>query len=426
MTLLLNRRGSALATVVVVAALASACGSDSRDGGSTARPRPNVSQTTDASGNFPPVDEPVPTTGTSTSTAPALSDVAVRVVQVATLDAPTALAARPGSSTLYVTERAGRIRAATVADGEVTVADEPVLDLSDEIDTDGEQGLLGLAFSPDGAAIYVSFSNLDGDSRLVSYALDGDRIDAGSRRQLLAVDQPPFVNHKGGNVEVGPDGFLYFGLGDGGSANDPDDRAQDPDDLLGKMLRIDPTRPGAGDEAYAIPTGNPYRSGGGRPEIFLSGVRNPWRFSFDRETGDLWIGDVGQSAIEEIDFLPEGTGEGVNLGWSAYEGSRIHIADRAPESSQPPIFETNHEDGYCSITGGVVYRGEQIPALTGAYIYGDYCKPDLEGLRQRDGVVVEQRPLGVQVPALVSIEEDGQGEIWLVSLSGGLYRLESA
>lgn len=420
--------------LLAAALLATSCGADD-DGGARARPRPGVTQTTDGSGNFPSVDEPVTTTrptGTSdasTTTGADLGEVTFRVTEVATLDSPTALASRPGSSTLYVTERVGRVRALTVGGGgggEVTVAPAPLLDISRDVSTGGEQGLLGLAFSSDGATIYLSFTNAAGDTRLVSYAMDGDRIDAGTGRQLLAVDQP-FANHNGGNVELGPDGYLYFGLGDGGAGDDPDNRAQDPDDLLGKMLRIDPTRPGAGDTPYAIPEGNPYREGGGRPEIFLSGVRNPWRFSFDRDSGDLWIGDVGQNAIEEIDFLTSGTGAGLNLGWSGYEGSRRYLEDRVPESSTPPIFEMTHDDGYCSVTGGVVYRGSRIPALFGAYLYGDYCKPGVEALRLANGVVVEQRQFSdVAVASLVSIDEDNDGEVWLLSLDGGIYRLEPA
>ncbi|MEJ7584812.1 MAG: PQQ-dependent sugar dehydrogenase [Acidimicrobiales bacterium] len=419
------RSGLKLA-VLAIALLTAACGSDGDDSSAT---RPGGSPTTAASGNFPAVDEPVTTTGPSTTAdEPDLADVAVRVSEVAALESPTALAIRPGSDTLFVTERVGRIQALSVADGEtgkVTVADEPLLDISEEVSTSGEQGLLGLAFSADGATSYVSFTNREGDTRLVSYAMDGDEFSTADRRQLLAVDQP-FANHNGGNVEVGPDGLVYFGLGDGGSGDDPDNRAPNPDDLLGKMLRIDPSRPGDGDTPYAIPEGNPFRDGGGRPEIFLSGVRNPWRFSFDRETGDLWIGDVGQVSIEEIDFLEKGSGAGLDLGWSGYEGTQRHIEDRIVEPSTPPIFEMSHDDGFCSVTGGVVYRGERIPALTGAYLYGDYCKADLQVLRQADGVVFDQRQLDTQVPDLVSIEEDGDGEIWLLSLSGGLYRLDPA
>ncbi len=356
-----------------------------------------------------------------------LGTARVRLREVATLESPTALANRPGSDTLYVAERAGRVRALTVSEaGAGKVADEAVLDISEEVSVSGEQGLLGLAFSADGAKLYVSYTNPAGDSRLVEYAMDGETVDVSSRRELLGVDQP-FANHNGGAVHLGPDGFVYLGLGDGGAADDPANRAQNPDVLLGKVLRIDPTRPSGG-RPYAIPEGNPFAGGGGRPEIFLSGVRNPWRFSFDRSTGDLWIADVGQNAVEEIDLLPreDGGGAGANLGWSGYEGSDRYISERAPDRAVPPVFELSHDDGYCSITGGVVYRGGRIPALVGAYLFGDYCRPGVQAIQVEAGKVAAERDIGVEVASLVSIDEDGDGEVYLLSLDGPVYRLDPA
>ena len=238
--------------------------------------------------------------------------------------------------------------------------------------------------------------------------MDGDRADAGSRRELLAVEQP-FANHNGGNVVLGPDGQLWFGLGDGGSGGDPDNHAQDPDDPLGKLLRIDPES----DSSTA-------------PEIWAIGLRNPWRFSFDRATDDLWIADVGQNAIEEIDFLPAGTPAGSNFGWSGYEGSEVYDESRVADGTVPPVFEMRHDDGWCSVTGGVVYRGENIPDLQGAYLFGDYCLPGLHGLTLEDGEVTAQRELGVDVASLVSIDEDADGEVYLLSLDGGISRLDPA
>ena len=353
-----------------------------------------------------------------------LDQVAVELTEVARLDRPTVLAARADTTDLYVGERAGQVRVLAVGDaGTVEVADDPLLDISDEVSLDGEQGLLGLAFSEDGGTIYVSYTNTDGDSRLVQYAMDGDEVDPGSRRELLAVDQP-FANHNGGDVKVGPDGLVYFGLGDGGASNDPDDRSQDPDDLLGKILRIDPEG-GTDDEPYAIPETNPYRDGGGEPEIFVSGVRNPWRFSFDPDGGDLWIGDVGQNEIEEVDVLALDEAAGANLGWSGYEGSEVFIEDRVQDDAVPPVFEYTHSEGGCSITGGEVYRGERTPALVGAYVFGDYCDGKVRAIQvDDDHRLTASADLDLLVPSLVSINRDNAGELYLLSLDGPVYRLD--
>jgi glucose/arabinose dehydrogenase len=271
----------------------------------------------------------------------------------------------------------------------------------------------------------VSHTNAAGDTRLDSYAMKGDRVDAGSKKVLLAVRQP-FANHNGGNVVLGPDGDLWLGLGDGGAGGDPGNRAQNPNEALGKMLRIDPLHPRGG-RPYAIPATNPYAKGGGRPEIFLSGVRNPWRYSFDRKTHDLWIGDVGQDAIEEIDHLAAGMGAGTNLGWSAFEGTaRYNRKRQASGKVIGPVFEMKHSDGWCSVTGGVVYRGKQIPALDGAYLFGDYCKPGLNALRLDGERVRETAVIAGDTPNLVSINEDGHGEVYLLSLTGTVSRVDPA
>ncbi len=300
------------------------------------------------------------------------------------------------------------------------VADEPVLDISDRTTTDGERGLLGLAVSPGGDELYVSYTNLDGDSRLDAYAVDGGVVDPGSRRELLAVDQP-YSNHNGGNVVLGPDGMLYLGLGDGGSAGDPQGNGQDRSTLLGSLLRIDP-RP-TGDDAYSIPEGNPFvGEGDARPEIWAYGLRNPWRFSFDRETGDLWIADVGQSALEEINFAPAGEGAGANYGWNLREGTEPYNGGQRPDRNVDPIGQYSHDDG-CSITGGFVYRGQALPALRGAYVYTDLCAGDLRALAQRDGEVTQQAGLGVDVAQPVSFGEGPDGELYVLSLSGDVLRL---
>jgi glucose/arabinose dehydrogenase len=303
---------------------------------------------------------------------------------------------------------------------------EPVLDISDRVVTDAEQGLLGIAFSADGGTLYVSYSLApEGHTRVDAYTMDGDAVDEGSRRELLAVDQP-YDNHNGGDIHVGPDGFLYVALGDGGASGDPEGNGQDTQALLGSILRIDPARPSGGAE-YGIPEDNPFADGeGGAPEIWLFGVRNPWRFSFDRETGDLWIGDVGQDAFEEIDLLPAagGGGAGANLGWNEMEGAHPYEGGTNPEGGVLPVFEYDRSGGGCSVTGGVVYRGDAIPALTGAYLFTDYCAGQVRALRAEGGQTIEERTFDAEGSELVSFGEDAEGEVFVLSLDGPIYRID--
>ena len=358
-----------------------------------------------------------------------LDGIKVKLTQVATLDQPTQLQPRPGSDELWVTERKGTVRRVQRPPGSVyRVLDQPVIDVSSKVTTDGEMGLLGLAFSADGRQLFVDYNTRDRTTHLVRYTLSADgAADAGSVTELLAVDQP-YPNHKGGDLHLGPDGFLYFGLGDGGSQNDPDQRAGNLTDLHGKLLRIDPSNP-SGSKPYSIPADNPFANGGGRREIYLYGVRNPWRFSFDRSTKDLWIGDVGQNDIEEIDHLPasSGAGLGQDLGWSGVEGTRENIPERIRPDTVPPVFQYSHEDGRCSITGGVVYRGHAIPALVGTYLFSDYCASPLRGLKVGDGgKVIDERPLGVDLDQTISIDQDADGEVYLLSDAGPIMRLDGA
>jgi glucose/arabinose dehydrogenase len=343
------------------------------------------------------------------------------LVEVARVSAPVALAMRPGDEALYVAEKGGRVRA--VRGGAVDAT--PVLDISSQVSTGGEQGLLGLAFPPDGAFLYVYFTNRAGDSRLVEYPFDGRRADPGGAREMLAVDQP-FANHNGGQLSFGPDGRLYLGLGDGGSGNDPFDNAQNLGTLLGKILRLD-ARPGDG-RPYGVPPDNPFVGrAGARPEIWVYGLRNPWRFSFDRQSGDLWIGDVGQSTLEEIDFRPAGEASGTNFGWAAYEGSRRHKATVDAPGAVGPVHEyPTRDDGACAVTGGYVYRGTRIPALTGAYLYADYCIGDIIALRLTNGRVTDVQPLGINADQLSSVGEDHHGELLVLTLTGRIHRIEPA
>ena len=382
----------------------------------------------------PPAAEGEPPAGDSTTSAPAaespLDGIEITATPVAQVDSPTALVVRPGSETMYVAERPGRVRPVTVAgtgpDRTYQVGD-PVLDISDNVVADGERGLLDIVFSPDGGTLYVHYSLApSGDARVAAYTMAGDEVDTGSYRELLAVEDP-FPNHNGGEMEFGPDGYLYIALGDGGGGGDPEGNGQDTQALLGKILRIDPASPSGG-QGYGIPADNPFADGaGGRPEVWLYGVRNPWRFSFDRANGDLWIGDVGQNEWEEIDQLQAaaGGGRGANLGWNEVEATHPFEGGSNPDGGVLPVFEYSHDEG-CSVTGGVVYRGAAIPGLGGAYLFSDYCQGDVRGLRVRDGQVTEERTFDAHIDQLVSFSEDAAGEVYALSLLGGIYRLDAA
>jgi glucose/arabinose dehydrogenase len=362
-----------------------------------------------------PSSTPSTVPASSTEPTPDLSAVRIRPVEVATLEQPLALATRPGDPTLYVGQKTGQVVA--VRDGRV----ETILDLSEEVSQGFEQGLLGLAFSPDGRFLYVNFTDVDGDTHITEFAFRNRGLDGRSRRDILVVDQP-FSNHNGGNLVFGPDGYLYIGLGDGGGAGDPFDNAQSLGNLLGKMLRIDP-RPFGG-RPYSIPRDNPFvEREGARPEIWTLGLRNPWRYSFDRETGDLWIGDVGQSAREEIDLLPAGSGAGANLGWNGFEGSAV-FQEPTPRGAIPPVHEYGPSQG-ASVIGGFVYRGQSIPELRGAYLFGDFYNPAIRALVPRQDGSLKEVPLGVEVEGLAAFGEDQEGELYALSLSGGVYRLST-
>jgi glucose/arabinose dehydrogenase len=373
----------------------------------------------------PSVDPtPVPQTATPsrspdpTAAAPPLSAVRIRLIPVATLEQPLAMAVRPGDPSLYVAQKTGAVM--RIQDGRVDPT--PVLDLAGSISLGSEQGLLGLAFSPEGRDLYVNYTDTSGDTHVTAYRWRDDRADPASRRDVLVVDQP-YANHNGGNLAFGPDRYLYVGLGDGGSGGDPHDHGQSLSTVLGKMLRIDP-RPSNG-RSYTIPPGNPFVGReGARPEIWALGLRNPWRYSFDRATGDLWIADVGQSAWEEIDRQPAGSDGGENYGWNRMEGDHPFEGDPPPGVVRP-VFEYSHDSGGCTVTGGYVYRGHRIPGLVGAYVFGDFCLGRLEAIRLEDGGV-RHRVLGPTVAGLSSFGQDAQGELYAMSLGGALYRIAPA
>ena len=333
---------------------------------------------------------------------------------VAVLGNPLDLAVRPGEDNLYVAEKGGRLNVITP---EGAVAAELFLDLSDRVSTESERGLLGIAFSPDGSRLYAHYSDRAGAGHLASWAVTDQGLDLTSEIDHLVVSQP-FSNHNGGRIAFGPDGFLYWALGDGGSGGDPEGNGQDPSTLLGSILRIEPLT--EGDATYRVPDDNPFVGDpDARDEIWVWGLRNPWKFSFDAD-GGLWIGDVGQNELEEIDYLPAGSAAGANLGWNALEGTAPFAGD-APDDAVPPVFEYDHDTGV-SITGGFVYRGEAIPALRGRYVFGDFLAGFVATLTLEDGEWrAEQLP--IDVPQLASFGEDSAGELYALNLSGTVYRL---
>ncbi len=418
----------AVLPLTVLVLVAAACGSD------------DESTTTTVIDTIAPAASPAPD-GPDPDLDTEPTDPAIELVDTGLeLDAPIAMAALPGSDLLLVAEREGVVRAVAPSGtgSDLEVVGDPVIDVRELVgSTDGERGLLGLATDASGDLVYLSYTEAsEGASRVDEYRLDrpaegAPRAVPSSRRELLAVPQP-FSNHNGGHVALAPDGTLMLGLGDGGSADDPGGRAQDPDTLLGKMVRIDP----AVDNSDGGNTG---------AEIHAIGVRNPWRFSFDRETDDLWVADVGQNRFEEVTVLARPAdssadapgsstvaGEGSNLGWDLFEGDEAFDgADPDQRTSDGPFADpifTYDRDAGCSITGGVVYRGAEIPALDGWYLFGDFCDPAIPRCaRPRTPPTPTSAfsavDLGVELGGTVSFAEDQQGEVYVLSLDGSVARL---
>jgi glucose/arabinose dehydrogenase len=337
------------------------------------------------------------------------------------LDSPLAVVnADDGSNRLFVVEQGGTIR--IVKDG--ALLPQPFLDVSSEISAGGEQGLLGLAFHPNyptDPRFFVNYTDTSGDTHVASFTVDRsnpDRADPGSEKELVFVDQP-YANHNGGGLQFGPEGDLYIGLGDGGSGGDPHENGQKLSTKLGKMLRIgvDGT---TGDLAYAIPADNPFAGrSDADPAIFAYGLRNPWRFSFDRATGDLWIGDVGQGAWEEIDVARKGT-SGQNFGWNRMEGSHCFRPAESCDRSgiTLPVAEYGHDQG-CTVIGGYVYRGTAQPALAGGYLFGDYCSGTIWAIDPSGDQPREPTVVGSMDGSLSSFGEDEAGELYATDISGG-------
>ena len=324
---------------------------------------------------------------------------------VSGLEAPLHVAApRSERNRIYIVEQVGRIR--VFANGRLRAA--PFLDIRDQVTAGGEQGLLSVAFHPKYASnrkLYVNFTDRNGDTRVVEYRSNGTRVLEATRRQLLFVDQP-YGNHNGGQLAFGPDGRLYIGMGDGGAGGDPENRAQNLGSRLGKLLTIDVDRRGA------------------RPQVNALGLRNPWRFSFDRANGDLYLADVGQSSFEEIDYTPRAQLRTLrNYGWDVYEG-RARYEEKRPSRGRL-IFPvaTYRRSGGCSVTGGFVYRGSQVASARGRYYYGDFCSGTIWSFRMSAGRARTLRREPFRVSSLSSFGEDAAGELYVTSLEGSVYRL---
>ncbi len=310
------------------------------------------------------------------------------------------MALRTGDKkSLYVAQKNGIVKKVTLGKP-ISVSGTNVIDLSDRVRDNGEQGLLGIAFNAAGTKLYAYWSNSNHDNGVYEYPFANGVADKSQQRTVVAIPHPTYTNHNGGNIAFGPDGLLYIGTGDGGGSGDPNGNGQNPTSLLGKLLRID-----AGNPAATV-------------QIVDLGLRNPWRWSFDKAAPhDLWIADVGQDTYEEIDHVAANT-TGANFGWNQREGLHPYNGGAKPANNVDPVFEYTHADGSCSITGGYVYRGKKIAGLAGSFVYADYC---LGNLFAFNGTTAT--PLNVHVDSPVSFAQDTNGELWVLSQNGGVYRL---
>ncbi|MEO8612191.1 MAG: PQQ-dependent sugar dehydrogenase [Chloroflexota bacterium] len=333
-----------------------------------------------------------------------------------------------GSGRMFIVEQGGKIR--VMNDGKLL--ETPFLDVSKIVARDAnERGLLGLAFHPDykqNGQFFIDYTDTQGDTSIARYIVSTDNPDVAasdSGEVILHIHQP-YANHNGGDIMFGPDGYLYIGMGDGGSGGDPQGNGQNPAALLAKILRID-VNGTDGDKLYAIPADNPYVNNAAlAPEVWAMGVRNPWRYSFDRQTGDLYIGDVGQNQYEEVDFQPADSKGGENFGWNIMEGLHQYSGAAVPDGLTSPFFEYSHSDGGCSVTGGYVYRGEALPDLQGVYLFGDYCSGNVWA-SYRDAAGAWQTNLFMQTQFQISsFGEDESGEVYLINHGGSVLRFEAA
>ncbi len=384
--------------LLACAAIAAGCGDSDDEQAATQPTTTQTTQTTQTDGK----PDGKPSVGDG--------DGGIELAEIGSFEAPVYVT-QPESDPdhLYVVEKCGTVQRVPAEGGEP----ELFLDVGDQITCEGqEQGLLSIAFAPDygdSGLFYAYFTDPAGDQRIVEYRAAGDSgvADPESARDLLAIDD--FAeNHNGGLLLFGPDGQLYAGTGDGGGAGDPERNAQNLESPLGKLLRLD-TGPNPGD-----------------PEVAAYGLRNPWRYSFDRDNSSLWIGDVGQDSLEEIDGTPAGEFEGgqLNFGWSAFEGTERFNSDQQAPGAIGPVFVYGRDEG-CSVTGGYVVRDPQLTTLYGRYLYGDFCEGQLRSFTADPGTeATDDRELGVEVPQLSSFGEDAAGHVYAVSLDGPVYRLD--
>jgi glucose/arabinose dehydrogenase len=354
----------------------------------------------------PPVPSPTP--------APGFSDVGIKLTRITTLKQSVALAVRRGDGAIYVATKDGRVFA--VRDRRARV----VLDIRPYVRNEGEAGLLGLVFTPDGKRMLIDFVNRSGDTRIRWYPFRrGVQVKAG--KDLLRIAHPDINFHHSGNLVFGPDSYLYFSHGDGGIPRDPKNRAQSLDVMLGKIHRVRVR----GDGSYSVPSDNPFVGReGARPEIWDYGLRNPWRFSFDAKTGDMWIADVGLTKREEIDFERASSKGGRNYGWSHLEGT-LALKGDPPDGVVAPVYEIAHTKTNCAVIGGYVYRGYKIPGLEGAYLFGDLCDGRIRALRFRRGKPWV-RTLPGKIDQLTSFGQDEAGELYVLSLNDGVFRIDPA
>ena len=387
---------------------------------------PTTISDTPAASAVPATETSNPSPVTETATAPPTAETATAPSGATNFPDPNAYQWQPvvsglqrpvdlqadGSGRLFVIEKVGRIR--IIQDGQLLAT--PFLDISDRVNSSGnEQGLLGLAFHPQYAQngrFFVNYTDNNSHNVIARFQVSSDPnvAEPNSEARLVAVDDP-FPNHNGGVLTFGPDGYLYAGLGDGGSQGDPFNNAQNTGVLLGKILRFDVNSA----DPYAVPGGNPFGN-----EVWAYGLRNPWRISFDRGTGDLYIADVGQNMWEEIDYLPAGSPGGTNFGWSFREGKHDYKGG-GPSGLVDPVAEYSHPEGGCSVTGGYIYRGS-MPEWNGIYLYGDYCTGFIWGLIHTANGWQTQQLFDLDVN-ITSFGQDTSGEIYLVSDNGGIFRL---
>jgi len=323
--------------------------------------------------------------------------------------------ANAGDDRMFYVRQSGQIK---IMNPDGSIEATPFLDITPLVSSGGERGLLGLAFAPDyetSGRFYVNYTNTAGDTTIARYTVSGDPNIANPDGTVLLTIEQPFSNHNGGNIHFGPDGYLWISMGDGGSGGDPDGNGQNTDVLLGKMLRID-----VSGDAYTVPDDNPFVSGGGAPEVWSYGLRNAWKFSFDRETGEVWIADVGQNQIEEINMMPS-TDVGLNYGWRCYEGNNTYDTSGCgnPDDMIFPVATYSHSGGRCSITGGYVYRGELYPNLQGYYFYADYCSGEIGTYQDGASSFVTTVP----GTFITTFGEDTNGELYVAG-SNKIYRIE--